>query len=115
LQRLIRVDRVPAVDEQIGRMSPHRFVQAIAAPIGIDAEPLPAGIRGKDDGEVSRCGVECRRGLERAGDGLAGRLPVAGVFVVNAVEDALTRRQAREIDGRGEVGRVTRNGSDPAS
>ena len=63
---------------------------------------------------TSRGAVRCGGVVNDAGDRLAPDAQVLQALKTRAIEDALARTQAGEIDARREVGRLERRGSDDA-
>ncbi len=112
LQRLIGVDRVADVEEQIGRGGAHGLEQPHAAASGVDAPALAAGIGGPRDAHRPSGG---RRGLQMPGFGFTHDARVVRIFEPHAIEDVLSGRQVAQGDARGESGRGCRDvAPDPA-
>ena len=108
--RLIGVDRVAAVDEEVGLGTAHRVVQLEAAPLLVDAPALADRVCRPRDRHVSAG----RRGLgrpEASAVRLAPGLEIREVLEEDAIEDTLAGRQIREDHACGEVGRVERRRS----
>ena len=105
--RPVRVDRVAAVDEEVGRVRAHRLVGAHAAPLDVDAPALPGRVA--RPGETHRASPE-RGGAEVADDRLRHRSRVGEAREAHAVEDLLIACQSAEQALDGEV--AARHGVD---
>ena len=104
---VVRVDRVAAVDEEVGLVAAHRLVAAHPAELEVDAPTLSRGVAGPREAHVLLAG---RRGAERTGGGFRGTLAGREVLEHDAVEDALAAGQAVEPHARREVARFERRG-----
>ena len=107
-QRLVGVDRVADVDEDVGLGAAHGLVQPQPAPVHVDAPALPDRVGRPRDRHVARARHGCCRRVEAAGDRLAPRAEVREVLVEDAVEDALPGRQVGERQARREIRRLER-------
>ena len=104
-ERLVGVDRVAAVHEEVGGHAPHRLVEPHPAPRLVDAPPLPAGVGGEGEAHVGGPGG---RGAKRALDRPAPGPQVAQVLEEHAVDDTLAGREAIEVDPGREAVRLER-------
>jgi hypothetical protein len=108
LDRPVGVDRVAAVDEEVGAGAAHRLVSAEAAAALVDAPALAGGVARPQEAHVA---ARRRRGAEAAEDGggnaAAGIRPLEG----HAVEDVGVRRQPRQVRPRREVARLRGEGA----
>ena len=91
-----------------------RLVQAHAAHLGVDAPALANGVRGPRKRHVAQRPARLRS-RERPGHRLARDAQIVQALKRRAIEDALARGQARQIDTRGEVARVERGRPDDAA
>ena len=83
------------MEEHVGLGVPHRFVEAQAAPVGVDAPALTDRVGGPREDNVG--GVRGRR-AEAAGGGPAPGLQVREVLEEDAIRDALARGQVGQLD-----------------
>ena len=107
LQGTVGVNRVAGVDEHVGVRGAHRVVEPHAAHVGVDAPALADRVGRPGDRHIARRRGR-RRGREGAGDRLAPDAQVLQALKPRAIEDALARAQAGQIDARGEVARFER-------
>ncbi len=126
LDRLVGVDGVAEVDEDVGLQLPHRFVEPHAAARQIDAPSLPDAVAGKHERHIARrwCRAPTsaatrrdnpRRCLEASRHRLAEAPQIGEILKLRAIGNALPGRQLHEVDARGEVrGFERRRADDPA-
>ena len=104
-ERVVGVDGVPAVQEDVGLRPAHRLVHAEPAPLRIDAVALAAGVGRPGEDQVARLPGG---GAEAAPHGLAPGPPVAQVLEGGAIEDGLARGQVAQVHLGREVGVLER-------
>src|SRR5207247_7890718 len=78
LQRLIGIDRVAEMDEDVGLDAPHRLVETKAAAREIDAPPLSHAVAGEGKRDVALTGA--RRHEERAVHRFAERAQIRKIL-----------------------------------
>lgn len=110
--RTVGIDLVAGVNEEIGRVAPHRLVDAVTAPFRIDPPSLPGLVAGISEGD---------RAAGRAGDAQpasgrrAQRLWISQILKCDPIKEVSPRWQIAEIEARRLVGRGKSGSSgDPA-
>ena len=110
-ERVVGVDRVAGVDEDVGAGLAHRVVEPHPAHPRIDAPALPDGIGAPRDRHVAKRAARRRRG-ERPRHRLARDAQILQALERGPVEDALAGRQALQVDAGREIARFERRGTD---
>ncbi|HEV8317427.1 MAG TPA: hypothetical protein VGQ10_08455 [Vicinamibacterales bacterium] len=113
LEGLVGVDRVAAVNEDVGLCASHHVVEAQPAPVGIDSPALSNRVGGPREGDVTPAGRRRRR--KAACHRLTPRAQIGEVLEDHAVEDALTVSEVGEDDACGVIRRFECRGTGGAT